>query len=307
MNESGGGDGGRAPSLRRAGTKAEMMFPKVKEVSMRDWIVINGRRVIWEDFIGILDYYRYKGMIRGKGREVRNQYNYMIYVIQELACDYHEGSDYVLDNEEDFIRRHYMRMPKERRLPEALEELFNQMQARLRIDLSELLDECVENSRKTYQHMQDAQRRESERAALIRSLPVRHADISSRDMSRKVDYLMNLQKAKVRCPDYEVRPREIQATGMWCELLVLSLSTEMITYGLMRRAVEDDVLSGIEISGLLRDRCHVETEYERYVDALSDCSLDEPVDISIKDFLELCEPRFREILGIREEISAEKG
>ena len=102
---------------------------------MRDWIVINGRRVIWEDFIGILDYYRYKGMIRGKGREVRNQYNYMIYVIQELACDYHEGSDYVLDNEEDFIRRHYMRMPKERRLPEALEELFNQMQTRL----------CIEN------------------------------------------------------------------------------------------------------------------------------------------------------------------
>lgn len=78
---------------------------------MRDWIVINGRRVIWEDFIGILDYYRYKGIIRGKGRDVRNQYNYMIYVIQELACDYHEGSDYVLDHEEDFIRRHYMRMP----------------------------------------------------------------------------------------------------------------------------------------------------------------------------------------------------
>ena len=60
---------------------------------MRDWIVINGRRVIWEDFIGILDYYRYKSIIRGKGRDVRNQYNYMIYVIQELACDYHEGRD----------------------------------------------------------------------------------------------------------------------------------------------------------------------------------------------------------------------
>ncbi len=221
---------------------------------MRDWIVINGRRVIWEDFIGILDYYRYKSIIRGKGRDVRNQYNYMIYVIQELACDYHEGSDYVLDNEEDFIRRHYMRMPRERRLPEALEELFNQMQTRLRIDLSELLDECVENSRKTYQHMQDAQRRESERAALIRSLPVRHADISSRDSGRKVDYLMSLQKAKVRCQGYEVRLQEIQATGMWCELLVLSLSTDMITYGLMRRAVEDDILSGIEISGLLRDQ-----------------------------------------------------
>ena len=300
MNESGGGDGGRAPSMRRAGTKAEMMFPKVKEVSMRDWIVINGRRVIWEDFIGILDYYRYKGMIRGKGREVRNQYNYMIYVIQELACDYHEGSDYVLDNEEDFIRRHYMRMPKERRLPEALEELFNQMQARLRIDLSEMLDECVENSRKTYQQMQDAQRRESERAVLIRSLPVRHADISSRDSGRKVDYLMSLQKAKVRCQGYEVRLQEIQATGMWCELLVLSLSTDMITYGLMRRAVEDDILSGIEISGLLRDRYHMDKEYERYAEELSDCSLDEPVDIPIKDFLGLCEPRFREILGIKE-------
>ena len=183
---------------------------------------------------------------------------------------------------------------------EALEELFNQMQTRLCIDLSEMLDECVENSRKTYQQMQDAQRRESERAALIRSLPVRHADISSRDSGRKVDYLMSLQKAKVRCQGYEVRLQEIQATGMWCELLVLSLSTDMITYGLMRRAGEDDILSGIEISGLLRDRYHVDKEYERYAEELSDCSLDEPVDIPIKDFLGLCEPRFREILGIKE-------
>ena len=128
---------------------------------MRDWIEINGRRLIWEDFIGILDYYRYKSIIRGKGRDVRNQYNYMIYVLQELAYDYHEGSDYVLDHLEDFITRHYMKMPVERRLPEALEELFNQMQTRLHINLSEVLDECVKNSLKTYQHMQDTEKAES--------------------------------------------------------------------------------------------------------------------------------------------------
>ncbi|MCI9336865.1 MAG: hypothetical protein HFH93_04870 [Lachnospiraceae bacterium] len=274
---------------------------------MRDWIVINGKRVIWEDFVGILDYYRYKSIIRERSRDVRNQYNYMLYVLQELACDYHEGSDYVLDHMEDFITRHYMKMPKERRLPEALEELFNQMQARLHIDLSEMLDECVQNSQKTYQDMQDAQKRESERLALIRSLSVKHSEINSRELPKKVSYLMHLQKAKTGCKGYKVKEQEIRATGMWCELLIRSLSVNTITNGLMKRAVENDILSEIELSDLLRTKCHIDTEYEKYAAELSGLSLDEPVDIYIKDFLELCEPRFREILGIREEILGKEG
>jgi hypothetical protein len=271
-----------------------------KEVSMRDWIVINGRRVIWEDFVGILDYYRYKGIIRERSSDVRNQYNYMMYVLQELACDYHEGSDFILDHMEDFITRHYMRMPRERRLPDALEELFNQMQARLHIDLSRMLDECVQNSQKTYQDMQDARKRESERIALIRGLPVKHNEISSRDLTRRVVYLMNLQKAKAECQKYKVNDKEIRVTGMWCELLIRSLSADTVTNSLMKRAVENDILSGIEITELLRDKCHIEKGYETYSEEFSGLTLDEPVNIPIRDFLGLCEPRFREILGIRE-------
>lgn len=268
---------------------------------MRDWIVINGRRVIWEDFVGILDYYRYKSIIRERGRDIRNQYNYMLYVLQELACDYHEGSDYILDHMDSFITRHYMKMPKERRLPEALEELFNQMQARLHIDLSGMLDECAQNSQRTYQDMQDAQKRESERIALIRSFPVRHGEIASQDLTKRVAYLMHLQKAKAGCKGYKVKEQEIRATGMWCELLIRSLSANTITNGLMKRAVENGFLSEMELSGLLRDRCHMETEYEKYAGELSGLSLDEPVEIYIRDFLGLCEPRFREILGIKED------
>lgn len=265
---------------------------------MRDWIVINGRKLIWEDFIGILDYYRYKAVIRAKGRDVRSQYNYMIYVLQELACDYHEGSDYVLDHMEDFITRHYMKMPRERKLPEAIEELFNQMQTRLHLNLSDMLEECVKNSLRTYQLMQDTQKAEQERAALIRGLPIRHGDMTSRDPLKRVSYLMDLQKAKMKCKDYEVKAQEVQVTGMWCELLILGLSTDTITYGLMKRAVEDDVLSGIEVSGILKDKYRIEKEYDRYVEELSECSLDKPIDISIKDFLDACEVRFREILGL---------
>ena len=267
---------------------------------MRDWIVINGRKLIWEDFIGILDYYRYKSIIRGKGRDVRNQYNYMIYVLQELAYDYHEGSDYVLDHLEDFITRHYMKMPMERRLPEALEELFNQMQARLHINLTEVLDECVKNSLKTYQHMQDTEKAEGERAALIRSLSVRHSDIASRDPVKKVCYLMSLQRAKMKCPEYRISRQETQATSIWCELLILGLSADMITSGLLKRAVEDDILSEIDVSGLLRGRRHVEKDYEEYLEEISGFALDEPTDIPIQDFLGLCEGRLREIIGIKE-------
>lgn len=268
---------------------------------MRDWITINGRRLIWEDFIGILDYYRYKTVIRVKGREVSNRYNYMTYVLQELAYNYHEGSDYVLDHLEDFIKRHYMKMPAERRLPEALEELFNQMQDSLHINLSEMLDECVINSEKTYRHMQEMERQENERVALIQSLPVRGGDIDSRDVVKKVCYLINLQRAKIKCPEYEVNKQEVHATSLWCELLILSLSADTITNGMMKRAVEDDILSEADITGLLRQKCHVDKDYEWYSEELLGCILDESTDIKIKDFLSLCETRFRKILGIREQ------
>ena len=90
-------------------------------------------------------------------------------------------------------------------------------------------------------------------------------------------------------------------------VLIRSLSVNTITNGLMKRAVENDILSEIELSDLLRTKCHIDTEYEKYAAELSGLSLDEPVDIYIKDFLELCEPRFREILGIREEILGKEG
>ena len=196
-------------------------------------------------------------------------------------------------------------MPVERKLPEALEELFNQMQHRLRINLSEMLDECLKNSMKTYQLMQDTEKAESERVALIQSLPVRHSDIGSKDITRKVAYLMNLQRAKVECPENKVKEQEIHATSMWCELLILSLSTDTVTNGLMKRAVEDDILSGIEAAGLLNERGTIGRDYEQYCEEHLGCSLDEATDISIKDFLGLCEKRFQEILGIKE--GAEKG
>ena len=221
-------------------------------------------------------------------------------MLHELAYDYHEGSDDVLDHLEDFITRHYMSMPAERRLPQALEELFNQMRHRLRINLSEMLDECLKNSMKTYQLMQDTEKAESERVALIQSLPVRHGDIASKDMTRKVAYLMNLQKAKVECPEYNVKEQEIHATSMWCELLILSLSIDTVTNGLMKRAVEDDILSGIEVAGLLSERGTMGRDYEQYCEEHMGCSLDEPTDIPIRDFLGLCERRLQEILGIRE-------
>lgn len=264
---------------------------------MRDWITVNGRKLIWEDFISILDSYSYRAVVRAKGRHVCDQYNYMVCALQELTFDYHQGSDCIPERREDFIRRHCLEMPEERRLPEALEELFNQMQEILHVNLSEMLDECAINSTKTHRRMQEAQRRERERMERIKSLPVR-GDIESGDAIEKVCYLLNLQREKMRCPDYRVGQQETAAVSMWCELLIASLSVDTVTNGLMKRAVENDILSEGEITALLREKCRIEKDYEWYSEDLLGCILDEPTDIRIRDFLPLCERRFREILGI---------
>ena len=144
------------------------------------------------------------------------------------------------------------------------------------------------------------EKRENERIALIQSLPVRSGDIGSRDVAKKVCYLINLQRAKIKCPEYDMNNQEIQVTNMWCEILILSLSMDTITNGLMKRAVENDILSETDINTLLKKKCHLDKDYEWYSEELLGCTLDEPTDIKIKDFLPLCEIKFREILGIRE-------
>ena len=57
-----------------------------------------------KEFIDILDRYRYSTVLRMCSNKVRDQYNSMICVLQDLTSDYIDGKNYIEDQLADFSK-----------------------------------------------------------------------------------------------------------------------------------------------------------------------------------------------------------
>lgn len=273
----------------------------------REWVSIKGRKLLWTEFIYVLDDYRHRRIVWEKGEDISNKYNHMICVLQELTDDYHQGKDYITDQSQTLFERYYMKMPEERKLPEALDELFEQLQTNLGIDLTELLDLCVRKTESAYQRMQEEKQIEAERIAVVRSLLSENWNNvnQEQEVEEKIYGLLRLQKAKWQSPDYELNKKEIGITSAWCDLLISSRFFDTITYGQMRRLIENDLIYESEISELLQDKYHMKEDYEWYNEDFLGCGLDEPTIIKIEDIFSLCEVRVKKAIGIKDNTDAD--
>lgn len=267
----------------------------------RQWICIRGRRLLVTEFIHILDSYRCSSALRMRGDQVCKQYNAMICVLQELTSDYMEGKNYIGDQLSDFFERCHMELPSERKLPEALEELFEQLESKLNIDFTEILDRCVLCTNEAYVHMQEAQQQEEQRILLIKSLMEENKLNENNDKKpeNQIRKLLLLQQAKIKSDQYKMDKNEINITRVWCDLLVSSVFSEEISHGLMLRLVENEILTESEITKLLEDKYNIEKDYEWYSEDFIGSGLDEPTDIKIEDVLYICIGRIEKIIGTK--------
>ena len=266
----------------------------------RQWIDIKGRKLLCTEFIYILDSYRYCAALQRRGNMICERYNYMICVLQEMASDYLEGRDYIGDQLLDFFERHYMDTPSERKMPEALEELFDQLESKLCVDFTEMLDRCEERSRETYSRMQEAQMKKEKRIALIQSLmKEKKVSISKDDEpENQIRELLLLQKAKIKSDLYEMDEKEGNITRLWCDLLISSIFSEVISHGMMLRLVENEILTESEIFELLEGKYGIGKDYEWYSEDFMGCGLEEPTDIRIEDIMEVCRERVGKVVGV---------
>ena len=108
---------------------------------------------------------------------------------------------------------------------------------------------------------------------------------------------MNLQNAKIKSLEYEVTKNETLVTNIWCEILILSLLSDVITYNIMKRVVDNKFITEEDITDLLKEY-NIEKDYEWYLEDFLGQDFDEFTDIKINDFLALCEEKFLQILGI---------
>lgn len=262
----------------------------------REWIYIQGRKLLWREFIDSLDYYRGCEVLSKKGTKTCEQYIFMAYALQEITDDYHRGRTWMEDGYEVFLKNYGMHLPTERKLPEALDELFSQLQALLGVDLTELPESCAQKTERVHCRIQ-------ERTASVRSLMQKHGISEGRDGQDSEEQIRNilmLQKAKRDSPDYELEEREIHAAALWCELLMSEMFSETITRGQMLRLVQLRLAEERELSDLLKNNYGRMEDYEWYSESLLCCGLDDCTVIKTSDILALCAPRLEEILGMKE-------
>lgn len=87
-----------------------------------------------------------------------------------------------LDNGyELFFNSYGMYLPAERKLPEALNELFRQLQKLLEVDLTELLGACLKNAERVHRQIQ-------ERTATVRSLMQEYGIYEGRDSGAAITF-----------------------------------------------------------------------------------------------------------------------
>lgn len=159
------------------------------------------------------------------------------------------------------------------------------MESKLNIDLTEMLDWCAVRSNETYMRIQEAQKKEDE---------------SREDKPEsRIRKLLLLQKSKAASNLYELDEKEISIARTWCEVLVSSVFSEAISYGLMLRLVENAIATESEISDLLKDRYHIEKDYEWYSEDFLGCKLDTPTEIRTEDVLSLYAERVEKIVGTK--------
>ena len=72
---------------------------------------------------------------------------------------------------------------------------------------------------------------------------IEFSKISDEEVENRIKKLLLLQKVKMKTDLYQLDEKEINITKVLCDLLISSVFSEVISYGLMLRLVENKVLT----------------------------------------------------------------
>ena len=108
----------------------------------------------------------------------------------------------------------------------------------------------------------------------------------------QIKKLLLLQKAKS-----DLSEEEIRVTKVWCDVLITSIFSKAISYGLMLGLIENELLDESEISDLLENKYDIKKDYEWYSEDFLGSELGVPTDIRVEDVFRLCTKRVEKIVG----------
>lgn len=263
------------------------------------WITIKCRKVLPLELFFALKSYVFSEDLYVSSIEFGNAYSSMSSIIAYFASVYRKGETEIPEHFESYINRCGLSMPKERRLPEALEEMFAEMEKELHFDFSAVLDRAVEESMWKYEEEERIEALKKLRMTKVLKMIEEDGIRLEKDRPpiERVYSFLTLEKVKKK-NGFCLSSDEVNAVLLFCDILSASVFSDVITSSLMTRLVENDLLTEDEISDMLCEKYSIDKDYECYSEDFLGCGLDEKTVIRIDDVLDAVEERISKIIGV---------
>lgn len=265
--------------------------------SDREWITVQGQKMLWYIFIYEFDGRDFRNKISHITGEKRSAVFIAATLIQEMIDEYTKGADDISEFKSRLEEANLV-MPADIGLPQAIEEVFSQLEQKYGLNLSDMLDHAVWNSEYEFERLlpeRNAKERRQKMVGEILDNYTGNVD-SPFDKIRMLLYVEEHKKADNNSDQKSNTEKEQKALLLWISILVRSIFSKYITHGQMLSLVQDRFLDESDISDLL-EKYGDERDYEWYSESFLGNDLSDKTILLIDDILALAEPKFRDILG----------
>lgn len=265
--------------------------------SDREWITVQGQKMLWYIFIYEFDGRDFRNKISHITGEKRSAVFSAATLIQEMIDEYTKGADDISEFKSRLEEANLV-MPADTGLPQAIEEVFSQLEQKYGLNLSDMLDHAVWNSEYEFERLlpeRNAKERRQKMVGEILDNYTGNAD-SPCDKIRMLLYVEEHKKADNNSDQKSNTEKEQKALLLWISILARSIFSKYITHGQMLSLVQDRFLDESDISDLL-EKYGDERDYEWYSESFLGIDLSDKTILLIDDILALAEPKFRDILG----------
>ena len=265
--------------------------------SDREWITVQGQKMLWYIFIYEFDGRDFRNKISHITGEKRSAVFIAATLIQEMIDEYTKGADDISEFKSRLEEANLV-MPADIGLPQAIEEVFSQLEQKYGLNLSDMLDHAVWNSEYEFERLLPERNAIVSRQKMVSEILEGYTGSvdSPFDIIRMLLYVEEHKKADIDSNQKSNAEKEQKALLLWISILARSVYSKYITHGQMLSLVQDRFLDESDISDLL-EKYGDKRDYEWYSEDFLGSNLSDKTILLIDDILAFAEPKFKDILG----------
>lgn len=274
-----------------------MGFGMAKSVK-NEWITIKGHTMLCKQLMLSLYYGDFRLKLKQKGQNILNRYCVGSNKMQELLDEYMYGET-VIRYGDDYFYQDGLEVPESKKLPDAIEELFCNLENEINVDLNRILIEAESKSNTEIQARMEAEKRDSYLCGVASDL-MKGEKLPESNIE-KIMYILKLQEKKRINSEYNVsneeREKEKVAAELWCNLLTRSIINDKLSYYLMKSLVQQGFVKESDFSEILEDLGD-KRDFEWYDEDFLGCELMEETIIPLTNVLKMVETELKKLLHI---------